>query len=161
LSWVILVLAAVGLVAPTVTQLVLFPYTYSYYNAVTALRPIDGYWPTDYWRASSNELMRRLPADGQESCAYEQGRNEKLMPCSDQPMFKPYLDQRGMDALPGSLEPGQYWLVRENQGSATIPDGCTLHDAITRRLFWQTITIGQIMRCELKATIPANGETPG
>lgn len=156
-SLVILTIAAVGLLAPTAAQIFLFPYTYSYYNAVTALRPIDGNWPTDYWRASSNELMRRLPADGPESCAYEQGRNEMLMPCSDQPMFKPYLNERGVDALPGSPEPGQYWLVRENQGSVTIPAGCAIQDEITRQLFWQTITIGQILRCDADAVVPANG----
>jgi hypothetical protein len=160
-STAIWIAAALGLAVPTAAQLSLFPYAYSYYNAVTALRPIDGNWPTDYWRASSNDLMRQLPADGPESCAYEQGRNERLMPCSDQPMFKPYLDQRGIDALPGELDPGQYWLVRENQGSTAVPEGCTLHDSITRQLFWQTITIGQIMRCEPNATIPANRGTPG
>lgn len=150
---------AVGLVTPTVMQVFLYPYTYSFYNAAASLRSIDGNWPTDYWRASSNELMRRLPADGPESCAYEQGRNSQRMPCSDQPMFKPYLDQRGTSALPGSLAPNQYWLVRENQGLTATPDGCTPHDAITRRLFWQTITIAQIFRCDASASIRANGES--
>lgn len=156
-SSVILTAAAVGLVAPTAAQMLLFPYTYSYYNAVTALQPINGNWPLDYWRASSNELMRRLPAKGPESCAYEQGRNERLMPCSDQPMFKPYLAERGIDARPGFLEPGEYWLVQENQGSVTIPDGCVIHDEITRQLFWQKITIGQILRCDGDAVVLANG----
>jgi hypothetical protein len=152
------VVTALGMVVPTISQVLLFPYSYSYYNAVTALRSIDGNWPTDYWRASSNDLMRRLPATGPESCAYEQGRNGQLMPCSDQPMFKPYLDERGSAATPGELEPGQYWLVRENQGSTDLPQGCVLHDAITRPLFWQTVTIGQIMRCDADAIVPNNGE---
>jgi hypothetical protein len=73
-------------------------------------------------------------------------------------MFKPYLDERGSDATPGELEPGQYWLVRENQGSTDLPQGCVLHDAITRPLFWQTVTIGQIMRCDADAIVPNNGE---
>jgi len=146
-----------GLVAPTVSQVLLYPYTYTYYNAATALRPIDNTWPTDYWRASSNELMRRLPAEGPESCAYEQTRKGQRMPCSNEPMFEPYLSQRGVDALPGTLEPGQYWLVRENQGRTTIPEGCVVHDEITRPLFWRTITIGQILRCDADAVIPPNG----
>lgn len=152
-SWstIIWIAAALGLIVPTAAQLALFPYTYSYYNAVTALRPIDGNWPTDYWRASSNELMRRLPAEGPESCAYEQGRNGRRMPCSDQPMFKPYIDERGVSAISGNLTPGQYWLIRENQGLAKIPVACELHDAITRRLFRQTVTIGQILRCNADA----------
>lgn len=152
----ILSAAAIGLIAPTVAQISLYPYAYSYYNAATTIRPIDGNWPTDYWRASSNELMRRLPAQGPESCAYEQGRSGKLMPCSDQPMFKPYLNERGLDAIPGTLEPGSYWLVRENQGATNIPTGCTIHDTITRRLFLQTITIGQILQCNADPGITAN-----
>jgi len=151
------VVVSLGLVGPTVSQLLLYPYTYVYYNAAAAVRPIDNTWPTDYWRASSNELMRRLPAEGAESCAYEQSREGQWMPCSDQPMFEPYLDQRGADALPGTLEPGQYWVVRENQGRTTIPEGCVVHDEITRPLFWQTITVGQILRCDADAVIPPNG----
>lgn len=149
--------SAIGLVVPTVAQVALFPYTYSYYNAATAIGPIDGNWPTDYWRASSNELMRRLPAQGPESCAYEQGRSGKLMPCSDQPMFKPYLAERGTESIPGRLKPGSYWLLRENQGSTTLPKGCTIHDAITRKLFWRTLTIGQIMECDERASLEVNG----
>lgn len=158
-SWTLVVLSAsaVGLIVPAVAQVTLFPYTYSYYNAATAIQAIDGNWPTDYWRASSRELMRRLPAQGPESCAYEQGRGGKLMPCSDQQMFKPYLPERGAEAIPGALEPGSYWLVRENQGATSLPPGCLIHDSITRQLFWQTITIGQIMQCNANAVISANG----
>lgn len=153
-------LVGLGLLVPAVSQLLLYPYAYTYYNAATALRSIDNTWPTDYWRASSNELMRRLPVEGPESCAYEQTRKGQAMPCSDQPMFEPYLDQRGADAQRGMLEPGQYWLVRENQGRATIPQGCVVFDEVTRPLFWQTITIGQILRCDADALIPANGDPP-
>jgi hypothetical protein len=156
-STAIWIAAALGLVVPTAAQVALFPYTYAYYNAATALAPIDGNWPTDYWRASSNELMRRLPAQGLESCAYEQGRNARIMPCSDQPMFKPYLTERGIDARPGVLEPGQYWLVRENQGSVTVPNGCVIHDNITRQLFWQRVTIGQVMLCDSNGILLRHG----
>ena len=152
------VLVSAGLVVPMVSQALLYPYTYVYYNAATALRPIDGNWPTDYWRASSNELMRRLPAVGPESCAYEQTRKDKFMPCSNEPMFEPYLPERGSLAKPGVLAEGEYWLVRENQGRTEIPEGCVLHDTITRPLFWQTITIGQIFQCSEDAFIPPNGD---
>ena len=148
----------IGLISPMVSQVLLFPYTYAYFNVVAALQPIDGTWSTDYWRASSNEIMRRLPADGPESCAYEQSRKDELHPCALEPMFVPYLDERGTAARPGGLEPGQYWLVRENEGYTVIPPGCTLHDDITRPLFGQTITIAQIMRCDADAVVPANGE---
>ncbi len=153
-------LVSIGVLVPTVAQALLYPYTYVYYNAAAALRPIDGNWPTDYWRASSNELMRKIPADGPESCAYEQTRKGEFMPCSNEPMFEPYLNERGAQAQPGELSEGQYWLVRENQGRTTVPEGCVVHDSITRPLFWQTITIGQIFQCDSDAVIPPNGDLP-
>jgi hypothetical protein len=154
ITWV---LAGLGLVAPVVSQILLYPYTYVYYNALTTIAPIDGRWPTDYWRASSNELMRRLPAQGTESCAYEQTRRGTLWACANEPMFKPYLNERGVDAKPGTLLADQYWLIRENQGRTEDPQGCKLHDEITRNLFLQTITIGQIYACNSNAVIPENG----
>ncbi len=47
---------------PLLGEIRLFPYNYVYYNAAAVVRGVDGVWPTDYWRASSNEMMRRLPA---------------------------------------------------------------------------------------------------
>ncbi len=137
-----------GVVAPLVAQSTLFPYNYTYFNAVAASQPLEGHWPTDYWRFSSRDLMQRLPASGAESCGYEQARADELHPCSDEPMFAPYLDLRGSNAQPGTLGPGQYWLVRENQGITDLPEGCTLHDEITRPLFLQTVVIGQIAKCD-------------
>jgi hypothetical protein len=154
---VVWTVAVVGLLAPLASQLLLFPYNYTYYNAAAAIRPIDGTWPTDYWRASGRELMQRLPVTGPESCAYEQSRKGELHACSQEPMFAPYVGERGTSAVAGELAPGQYWLVRENQGRTEVPAGCTLHDEITRRLFWQTITIGQIMKCNADAVVPPNG----
>lgn len=159
-TWIFTTVWAVvslGIVIPVAAQLSLFPYNYTYYNGVTALAPIDGNWPTDYWRASSNELMRRLPAVGEESCAYEQTRKHEHSACSKEPMFGPYLETRGIEAKPGTLAPGHYWVVRENQGIVQVPQGCVLHDQITRQLFWRTITIGQIMDCDASAVIQAAG----
>jgi hypothetical protein len=137
-----------GVVGPLVAQSTLFPYNYTYVNAVTASQPLEGHWPTDYWRFSSRELMERLPAEGTESCGYEQARAGELHPCTDEPMFAPFLELRGSSAKSGALGPGQYWLVRENQGYTELPEGCTLHDEITRSLYRQTVIIGQIAKCD-------------
>lgn len=138
---------SIGLVAPVIAQVQLFPYNYVAFNAPTALAPINGNWPTDYWRASGKELMQRLPSEGEESCAYEQGRKGVRHPCSSEPMFSPYLGLRGESARAGSLGENQYWLVRENQGFLDIPRNCQLHDEIVRPLWFQEVVIGQIMVC--------------
>jgi hypothetical protein len=144
-------IVAVGIVAPLVSQALLFPYNYTYYNALVASQPLEEHWPTDYWRASSRELWERLPAGGPEACAYESYRYDRVKQCVDEGMFQPYLADRGASALPGTLEPGQIWMVRENQGMTELPEGCALHDQITRPLFGQEIVIGQILRCDLPA----------
>lgn len=140
-----------GIAVPLAAQALLFPYNFTYYNVIVASQPLEGHWPTDYWRASSKELMERLPAGGPEACAYESFRYDKVKTCADEGMFQPYLTDRGTLALPGELNDGQIWLVRENQGVTEVPEGCTLHDEITRPLFGQRIVIGQILRCDLPA----------
>ena len=137
----------VGVVAPLVAQSTLFPYNYTFLNSVAAIRPVEGNWPTDYWRFGGRELMTLLPP-GPESCGYEQGRQGSPHPCSDEPMFIPYLGIRGSEAQ-GGLEPGEYWYVQENQGDLSIPPGCEVHEQIVRRLFWQDVVIGQISTCRL------------
>ena len=146
----------VGLVAPVITQIRLFPYSYVGFNASALVTPVTGNWATDYWRASGRELLQRLPP-GPESCAYEQSRKGDLHPCSTEPMFAPYLPDRGISAKPGTLGPGEYWMVRENQGITEIPAGCSLHDEITRPLWGQEVIIGQIMRCSSGAVPQALG----
>lgn len=144
-AWVVVM---IGVLAPLVAQARLFPYNYTFFNVVAAAGGVDERWPTDYWRASSRELMRILPAAGPESCAYEQGRRQEPSPCSVEPMFVPYLPERGIDAGDESLAAGEYWLVRENQGRTATPESCRLVDEITRPLWWQSVTIGQVFACK-------------
>ncbi len=138
----------IGLLAPLLAQVRLFPYNYTYFNEIASVKPIDGNWPTDYWRASSRELLAHVPEDGPESCGFEQLQKGEFFPCSEQPMFTPYLNERGTEAIQGTLEEGQYWFVRENSGNLELPPGCVLHDTITRSLIFRDITIGQIAKCD-------------
>lgn len=144
--WLALVTA--GITVPTLAQIQLFPYGYVYLNGLVAMNPVDGNWPTDYWRASGPELMRNLPSGGRESCGFDQLMKDRLVPCTDQAMFAPYLDQRGIDAETVELKPSEYWFVRENQGFVDLPPGCTEFASVTRNMFWQQITIGQIAVCD-------------
>jgi len=142
------VAVALGMIAPITAQVQLFPYGYTFVNAVTAIRPVDGNWPSDYWRASGRELLRVLPAQGADSCGLEQLQKGELVPCTEQPMFLPYLDERGTDATPVALAPTEYWFIRENSGVLDLPPGCRPFTEVTRSLFWQTVTIGQIAICD-------------
>jgi hypothetical protein len=138
---------AVGLVVPTIDQIRLFPYGYVYFNEIASLKPIDGNWATDYWRASGRELVRIIPP-GTTSCVLVDERRP-LTPCDGDATLKPFWAERGLDARPGELGSDEYWLVRENGGAVEPPPGCVLHDEITRPLRGQQITIAQVLRCEV------------
>jgi len=140
-------IVGVGLVVPTIGQAFLMPYNYTYFNPVAAMGGINDRWATDYWRASSNELMRRTPSEGPEYCAFESGRKGELSPCSVEQMFEPYVAQRGRDARDGTLDEGGYWLIRENKSGTQEPADCELFDSVTRPLWGEEMVIGQIFRC--------------
>ena len=127
------VLVAIGLIAPTVDQIRLYPYSYVYFNEIATLQPINNRWATDYWRASSQELTTLIPADGPVSCRYVTTK-QPPSPCGEEATFVPFWSSRGSAALPGNLGAGEYWFVRENGGDLTMPAGCILHDELTRPL---------------------------
>ncbi len=145
-AWVVV---SLGMIAPTVSQVNLFPYNYTYFNFPTSLSGIDNRWPTDYWRQSGRELVRRLPIGGQDSCSYEQYRRDELVSCLTEAPFRTFLGERGMYASSTKLESSKFWYLRENQGDVNLPAGCELYESITRRLFFSEITIAQIATCDL------------
>lgn len=139
---------SLGLIVPVVSQIFLFPYSYTYFNAVAAIAPIDGNWTTDYWRASGNELWRMTPEGGRVSCAFEQQQKGEIFLCETQPMFQPFLEERGDNAGFYQLEANEYWYLQENNGFMELPPGCRIYDKLTRPLFLRDITIGQIAICD-------------
>ena len=134
-----------GIAVPVLAQIQLFPYSYTYFNEAAQVRPIDGNWATDYWRASSQELTMRIPPTGPESCSPI--KKGALSPCSQQSPFTPFWELRGLKAKPGILSEGEYWLARENAGAVHMPENCEVHDVISRNLAFQKITIAQVLRC--------------
>jgi len=46
------------------------------------------------------------------------------------------------------LGPNEYWFLQENSGVLDLPDACRPFYKLTKPLFWQEITIGQIAICD-------------
>lgn len=149
-TWATLV---VGLLVPTVTALGLFPYSFTWFNAVTATKPIDGRWMTEYWRPSFRELIPLVPAEGPDTC-YPFPAETGLRTCSNQLQLTPYWDDtRGAKAAPvRPLELGEYYLMTFNRGEYRAPDGCTEVGAVRRPLFFQQITMSFVARCQAPFT---------
>ena len=143
LTWVVVL---IGVLSPIAAQFQLFPYSYTYFNVIAASQPIDGRWSTDYWRASGPELTRIIPEDGVVSCSLVDD-SQGVALCREQPSFEPYWGTRGEEAASVTLNEDEYWFVRTNGGDIEIPDQCTLHDRVTRHLWFQEPTIAQVLRC--------------
>ena len=141
--WVVVVL---GVLAPVIDQVRLFPYGYVYLNEVATLQPVNGRWATDYWRASTQELVRIIPAEGRESCKSVDSL-ALLRPCGDESPFEPFWTERGIAAKPGALGAGEYWFVRENGGDLSLPPNCEVHDQLVRPLHGQELIIAQVLKC--------------
>lgn len=143
---VLWVVVAIGLLAPVVDAIRLFPYSYTYFNEMTIAQGVNGRWATDYWRASSQEVTRRIPSSGPVVCHLPKP-GDALSDCGLEASYAPFWTQRGADATAAVLPTGGFWFARENNGDLSIPQGCTLHDTISRPLRSEDLVIAQIFRC--------------
>jgi hypothetical protein len=130
-----------GLAVPSLSSAALFPYGYTWFNAVTALRPIDGNWRTDYWWASVNESVTRVDALDDARCQVQQ------KPCLTRKTLIPFQDSLGTNRVGPGLRPGEYWRITFAPAVQGAPRTCDPVDAITRQLFWRTVTMSWIERC--------------
>jgi hypothetical protein len=158
-AWVAVVL---GLLAPTFDQARLFPYGYVYLNEMATLRPVDGSWPTDYWRASFRELLVQVPSTGPLACslAAEQDgvRNRgaalrfeerRVSACSR--LVDPARDGRD---LRGSLLGGEFWYLRQNQFGRDLPSNCVVEGEVVRTLRGQQLLMSYLARCTDPTHLP-------
>lgn len=150
---------AVALVAPLVVQVQLFPYNYTYASVPAAvLAPSVGErWPeyqmpTDYWRTSVRELAPEVPEDGFVLCQphlvdgdFVQRGNDGSADCSTDVIgpLAPYDAERSVawDPAPGE------WLAVVS-GVDRIGENCTRLADVTRPMYWRTMTMSYVARCE-------------
>lgn len=151
-------LAVVGLVATTANNIALHPYQYVSYNAVaSAVIQIDNNMPVDYWRLSGRELVSKVPTVGELRCSTLRQNVEPTL-CETNRSFSPYFALRGASAVDSRAEPPKdgFWLLQYNRHSASLPNNCEEFDVITRRNFFQNVTVGVVGRCRIDS--PAAGE---
>jgi hypothetical protein len=135
----------------TASSAALFPYAYTWFNAATAIRPIDGNWAADFEWQSSREVLPKVDTlDG--------GRCVLLQPHTNcnRDQVAPFRDSLGDDLAGPPLAPGEVWRLAYG-GPATRPDApsvdhnlvhdCRRVDAVTRQLFWRTVTMSTVERC--------------
>ncbi|MGD9956539.1 MAG: hypothetical protein AB7V23_10770, partial [Candidatus Nanopelagicales bacterium] len=150
-----------SLVVPTATGARMFPYSYTWFNGLASVFPVDGAWMTDYWSASNREAIPLLPPGDEQSC-HEWTPDVGLLPCdgfAEQAVFWP---TRGSAARDVPLAPGEYVQLSFNRGSVVPPRGCERLAAVERPLFARRITMSFVMRCDVPLRpYPAGGIDAG
>ena len=155
--------ALVGLAfaGPLVAQAQLFPYNYAYSsvpaNAVAPLAAERGRaWevPTDYWRTSVRALAPDIPQGGLVVCSPSYDDEDRFLPYSHEGHqdcgtdligpLSPYDDQR---AATWSQDPTDFLAV--DTGTDFVGDNCERLAAVTRGLYWRTVTMSYVARCDL------------
>lgn len=152
---VVSVVVVVGVLAPSVDQLRLFPYNYTYYNEAAALIGIQG--QSDWWWTGARELTSGLPPDQYVACIRDLDANGVAHPqwfdtqtdcaTSQAGTLAPYASERA-GTLESPLSEIEFLAVRtEDVGEA---DNCHLLYDVTRPVRWSDVVMGRIDRCELR-----------
>jgi hypothetical protein len=156
------IVIAFSILVPTLEQSRLFPYNYTYFNALTSIRPINGEWPTDYWRTSWRELAGLLPNNDLAVCPPRMVFKEDVAPnwprvdtysCRFEYMVSPYLspDQAGGAVNRSETE---YWILRENYSGYYVPTNCEVYDEVSRPLRGQDANMSYLLKCRYKPGDP-------
>lgn len=150
-----------GLVAvfaiTAVSSAALFPYAYTWFNAPTAIRPIDGNWTLDYEWQSSREVMPKISTVDDDQCILMQPNDD-----CDRSQVAPYANTLGKQLVGKPLSAGETWRLAYGAAVAR-PDAPSIdHDkgreckrvaTVQRHLFWRTATMTSVERC-LRGTQP-------
>lgn len=164
---------AVALVVPLAVQAQLFPYNYAYASVpAAALAPSVGErWPeyqmpTDYWRTSVRELAPEVPAGGFVLCqpnlvdgVFMRWSNDGRDNCATDVVgpLAPYDAERG-----GGWDAPITEFLAVTSGVDRIGENCTRIADVTRPMWWRTMTMSYVARCDLVVEqYPAGGLRPG
>jgi hypothetical protein len=164
---------AVAMVVPLVVQVQLFPYNYAYASVPAAiLAPSVGErWPeyempTDYWRTSVRELAPEVPRGGFVLCqpnlvngVFMRWGNDGRDNCDTSVIgpLAPYDAERS-----GSWDSSQTEWLAITSGVDRIGRNCTRLADVTRPMYWRTMTMSYVARCDLVVEeYPEGGLRPG
>jgi hypothetical protein len=144
------VVAALGILLPTIDQLAMNPYGYVYKNDLAG--SIDDRWETDlHWASRREGLWNLPPVTAQVLCYRESTIGEARAPvvrdCTNDPRVKPFLSEIGRRAIVD--DPGDdVWVVgRRSNGSPPLT-GCEPAANVTRRLHGVDVTMSYVLRCD-------------
>lgn len=148
---VILLAVSAGLIVVQFDQAKLFPYNYTYYNAVAQGSGISGQWQTDYWGASIRELAAPIASGDFSTCRSVGDMNlnrESLEPCGS---LAPYVGEAAQNRV--STVPGRgFWAAASDRALAEFgpidSESCSFHSQVTRVLRGEEVSMSRLYVCQ-------------
>jgi hypothetical protein len=144
-------LLGAGMLVIGLDQLQLFPYNYSYYNALAQREGVMGRWETDYWNASMKEASQGVFAEDVAFCLVTGNAQYNLgsqpEPCAQ---LAPYVGEYAMGTS-RVLAEREFWAVRLERDLAEwgpiYSGNCTFHHAVSRSLRGEEIVMSRVYVC--------------
>lgn len=155
--------AVLGLVLPVAAQALLFPYNYTYANAVTDALGKDV--NTDYWRTSVRELEPDVPGDGQVVCTpftlpdgtATRESSDGTVDCRITPigpLATPW-KHRGRPVV-YDIPDAEFYAI--NAGTKAVAPNCTEVHRVTRWRHGRDVLMSRVSRCRLLPPVLRNAE---
>ena len=148
---IVAAVVAVGLVVPSLDQIRLFPYNYSYYNVVAQGAGVNGSWETDFWGSSIREAATVVASGDPVTCQSVGDLNfsiSSLEPCG---ILEPYVGGNAVAPL-STLPDRHFWVLRMERTLAihgpVTSDNCEFHSQVTRPLRGEDLSMAWVYQCE-------------
>lgn len=135
------ILVLIGLFAPIVAQVRLFPYSFAYFNAITAQAEVSDKWDIDGWWLSGRELLTGADSLGGFICADSVDRPR--VDCKDLGVLAPFIS--GDQEQSSRVSDDELVLVR-NPTSIDF-SVCEQVYEVSRPLFGESIVLSRILKC--------------
>ncbi len=145
--WRLAAVAGIALVLPTAAQASLFPYQYSYVNAVADRAGLVGHDGPDYFATSFREYALTGPQDVKVVCPFLRfggvvKRDDADCRTRFAHTFSAYWRGR---PTPDRPEGDEYYAVL--RGSRPTPPNCAVHQQVERRVHGKQVVMSRLFRC--------------
>jgi hypothetical protein len=141
------VAVSVGFIIPLIGQVTIFPYSYTYFNAVTATQPVNGNWEIDGWWLSGRELLETGPLAERTVCVESAAR--PVADCSGPGILTPFLPIEVPQEREIVLAEDEYLALNRFEKNLSN-DQCQQIFAVERKLYLQSVWLSGAHLCKVQ-----------
>jgi hypothetical protein len=141
------VAVSVGFIIPLIGQVTIFPYSYTYFNAVTVSQPVNGNWEIDGWWLSGRELLETGPLAERTVCVESVPR--PVADCAGPGILTPFLPMEVSEEREITLAEDEYLALSRFEKNLSN-DQCQQIFAVERELYLQSVWLSGAHLCTVQ-----------